>query len=150
LLPLAWPKKERQNPDNKHRFITFTFLKISIYTVLAGQYGIGQAALYLFLIVLTRDPRLSLHLFNLAIMKFIVALSRGIPVLIFLLFTFVSIAQSFSVSGKVTSATGDPLTGVTVQAKNSRASATTKSDGTFQINAPSASAVFTFPFFGYE
>src|SRR5690349_19942054 len=58
-------------------------------------------------------------------------------------------AQTFPVTVKVISlAGGDPPGGVTVQVKNGRAT-TTKVDGTFQINTPSATSTLVFRYVGY-
>lgn len=67
----------------------------------------------------------------------------------FLLVTIISHAQSFPVSGRVISTTGEPLAGVTVQVKNGTATTTTGSDGTFRINAPSANAALVFTYVGF-
>lgn len=66
-----------------------------------------------------------------------------------LLLSQTSFSQTFPVSGKITSATGEPLAGVTVQVKNGRASAISNVDGNFQINAPSSSAVLVFSYVGF-
>src|SRR5205085_4084486 len=76
---------------------------------------------------------------------------RSIPIVLLLLFSsYISFAQNFPVTGKVTTASGEPLAGVTVQVKNGKASATTKADGTFEINASGPNAVLNFSYVGYE
>ncbi len=83
-------------------------------------------------------------------MKFKVLLVQHISiVLLLLLFSLISFAQSFPVTGKVISAAGEPLAGVTVQVKSGKATTTTKTDGTFQINAPSANSVLVFTSVGF-
>lgn len=66
-----------------------------------------------------------------------------------LLLSQTSFSQTFPVSGKITSSTGEALAGVTVQVKNGRASAVTNIDGNFQINAPSSSSVLVFTYVGF-
>ncbi len=83
-------------------------------------------------------------------MKLKVLLFRRIPIAsLLLLFSLNIYAQSFPVSGKVTSTTGEPLAGVTVQVKNGTATTTTGADGTFRINAPSANAALVFTYVGF-
>lgn len=70
----------------------------------------------------------------------------------FLLFAFLStqmFSQNIQVGGKVSSAAGDPLIGVTVLVKGSTNGAITDSNGNFKIDAPS-DAVLTFSYFGYD
>jgi hypothetical protein len=75
---------------------------------------------------------------------------RSVPILpLLLFFSIFSSAQSFPVTGKVTSSAGEPLAGVTVQVKNSKASAVSATDGSFQINAPSSDAVLMFTYVGF-
>lgn len=84
-------------------------------------------------------------------MKFQVLLLRRISIVsLLLLFSLISFAQTFPVTGKVTSATGEPLAGVTVQVKNSQASAVSTNDGSFSINAPSSNSVLVFSYVGYS
>jgi TonB-dependent starch-binding outer membrane protein SusC len=79
----------------------------------------------------------------------IVFLRSSTTILLLLLFVFFSFAQTSStVNGKVTSSTGEPLAGVTIQVKNATTSTTSKPDGTFQINVPS-NAVLVFTYVGY-
>jgi TonB-linked SusC/RagA family outer membrane protein len=49
-------------------------------------------------------------------------------------------AQTISVTGKVTSKTGEPLPGATVSIKGSNVAATTDADGNFTINVPNRNA----------
>src|SRR4051812_26441248 len=78
-------------------------------------------------------------------------LIRSIPIVsLILLSSLISSAQNFPVAGKVTAASGEPLAGVTIQVKNGKGSATTKADGTFEINAPGSNAVLIFTYVGYE
>ncbi len=82
-------------------------------------------------------------------MKLQVLLLRSIIILLFFSVSFTSIAQNI-INGKVTNAaTGDPLSGVTVQIKNGKAT-TTNADGSFQISAPTANASLIFTYVGYE
>jgi TonB-linked SusC/RagA family outer membrane protein len=53
-----------------------------------------------------------------------------------LLLSLQLLAQTRTVTGRVTDANGAPLTGATVQIKNSRTGTVTKEDGTFSINVP--------------
>ena len=80
----------------------------------------------------------------------VLKLLRGCSlVFAFLLTTLYSIAQSFPVSGKITDASGQPLAGVTVQVKGSSTTAITNSDGSFQINAPSANTTLVLTYVGF-
>jgi TonB-linked SusC/RagA family outer membrane protein len=65
------------------------------------------------------------------------------------LFSIAGFAQSFPVEGKIIGADGQPLGGVTVQVKGSDTKTASKSDGTFQINAPSANSVLVFTYVGF-
>ena len=77
-------------------------------------------------------------------------LLRGIAIAsISTLFSLTSFAQSFPVEGKIIGADGQPLAGVTVQVKGTDTKTASKSDGTFQINAPSASSVLVFTYVGF-
>jgi TonB-dependent starch-binding outer membrane protein SusC len=83
-------------------------------------------------------------------MKFNLSLVRTIFIGLLLLFNSLIVsAQSFPVTGKVTGANGEALSGVTVQVKNGTATTTTSTDGTFSINAPSATSVLVFTYVGY-
>jgi TonB-linked SusC/RagA family outer membrane protein len=73
----------------------------------------------------------------------------GLPGLFLLFLAFSSFSQNaIPVKGKVSGATGEPLAGVTVQVKNGTATTSTNTDGTFQINIPSATSVLVFSYVG--
>ncbi|GGK78717.1 SusC/RagA family TonB-linked outer membrane protein [Rufibacter glacialis] len=57
--------------------------------------------------------------------------------------------QSTPVEGKVTSANGEPLAGVTVMVKGTTTAVSTGIDGTFKINAP-AGGTLVFTFIGFQ
>src|SRR5687768_11853843 len=77
-------------------------------------------------------------------------LLRGIKLAsLILLFSTTVFSQSFPVEGKITGADGQPLAGVTIQVKGTNTTATSKTDGTFQINAPSANSVLVFSHVGF-
>jgi TonB-linked SusC/RagA family outer membrane protein len=63
--------------------------------------------------------------------------------------SFLSFAQSFPVTGKVTDNAGKPVEGVTVQIKGGTQTSITKSDGTFSIEAPSGNAILVFSSVGF-
>jgi TonB-dependent starch-binding outer membrane protein SusC len=66
-----------------------------------------------------------------------------------LFFAFFAFPQnSIPVQGKVSGSTGEPLAGVTVQVKDGTATTTTNTDGTFQINVPSANSSLVFSYVG--
>lgn len=58
-------------------------------------------------------------------------------------------AQDISVSGKVSGANGDPLSGATVLLKGTSQGAFTDASGTFKINVPNDRSVLVFSFVGY-
>ena len=66
-----------------------------------------------------------------------------------LLFSFTVFAQVFPVSGKITSADGQPLAGVTIQVKGTDTKTASNSDGSFQIIAPSANSVLVLSYVGF-
>jgi TonB-linked SusC/RagA family outer membrane protein len=66
-----------------------------------------------------------------------------------LLFSLKVFSQSFPVSGKIASADGQPLAGVTVQVRGTETRTISAADGTFQINAPSANSVLVFTYVGF-
>ncbi|MEO6549960.1 MAG: TonB-dependent receptor [Ferruginibacter sp.] len=68
----------------------------------------------------------------------------------FLISSLSSMAQTFSVSGKVTDATGKLLEGATVSERGKKISTVTNVDGTFQLNVSSGNAKLTVSFVGYE
>ena len=77
-------------------------------------------------------------------------LLRGIKLASFiLLFSIRVFSQSFPVEGTITGADGQPLAGVTIQVKGTNTTATSKTDGTFQINAASANSVLVFTYVGF-
>ncbi|HSU49579.1 MAG TPA: carboxypeptidase-like regulatory domain-containing protein, partial [Segetibacter sp.] len=82
-------------------------------------------------------------------MKMTGSLSRSITIVFFFLISIVSYSQSFPVTGKVTSASGEPLSGVTVQVKNGNVATATTTDGTFRLNVPSAKAILVFTYVGF-
>jgi TonB-dependent starch-binding outer membrane protein SusC len=57
-------------------------------------------------------------------------------------------AQTKSLGGKVTDEKGAPLEGVTVTVKGTQVASTTKTDGTFTINAPQNARILVFSFVG--
>jgi TonB-linked SusC/RagA family outer membrane protein len=64
-------------------------------------------------------------------------LGKVSAIFVLLLTSFLTFAQTtIPVSGKVTSSTGEPLSGVTIQLKNGTASTTSGPDGSFTFNAP--------------
>ncbi|HEX8314082.1 MAG TPA: SusC/RagA family TonB-linked outer membrane protein [Flavisolibacter sp.] len=68
-----------------------------------------------------------------------------------LLFSFLSYSQnSFSVSGKVKDATGQPVEGVTVQEKGTSNTTQTKQDGSFQLTVANGNAVLVISSIGFE
>ena len=72
-------------------------------------------------------------------------LLRGINLSSFiLLFSIAAFSQSFPVQGTIRGADGQPLSGVTIQVKGTNTTTTSKTDGTFQINASSANSVLVF------
>lgn len=78
------------------------------------------------------------------------SVNRFYLLLIFLISSFSSMAQTFSVSGKVTDATGKPLEGATVSEKGAKTSAITDPTGTFRLSVSSAKAKLVISFVGYE
>ncbi|MBD0285617.1 MAG: TonB-dependent receptor [Flavisolibacter sp.] len=83
-------------------------------------------------------------------MKLAFILRNTFVVLLLLILSVYSIAQTdFPVSGKVTDANGQPLSGVTIQVKGSNTSTTSNADGTFTITAPSPNSVLTFSYVGF-
>jgi TonB-linked SusC/RagA family outer membrane protein len=65
------------------------------------------------------------------------------------LFSLKVFSQSFPVSGKIASADGQPLAGVTVQVRGAETRTISAADGTFQINAPTANSVLVFTYVGF-
>jgi TonB-linked SusC/RagA family outer membrane protein len=76
---------------------------------------------------------------------------KKIPILLCLLFSFVSIhAQTFQVSGKVTDDSSRALAGATVLEKGTKNSTSTKPDGSFQLRVASGNARLEISFVGQE
>jgi TonB-linked SusC/RagA family outer membrane protein len=57
--------------------------------------------------------------------------------------------NSLTVSGKVSSETGDPMPGLTITVKGTSSGTATNSDGTYSLPVPNANAVLVFSFIGY-
>lgn len=72
------------------------------------------------------------------------------PIFFLLFVSTISFAQTISISGKVTGSNNDPLEGATVSIKGTSASALTKKDGTFTIEAPSENSLLVISYVGYE
>ncbi|MDO9373729.1 MAG: TonB-dependent receptor [Ferruginibacter sp.] len=70
--------------------------------------------------------------------------------LFFLFCSLCSFAQTFSVVGKVTDATGKPLEGATVVEKGKANSTSTDKEGNFQLNVSSGAAVLQVSFVGQQ
>jgi len=79
-------------------------------------------------------------------------LLRGNFILLFLLLMsfFSSNAQSFTVTGKVTDASGNPMEGATVVEKGTKNSTLTKEGGVFHLNVASGKAKLVISFVGHE
>lgn len=74
--------------------------------------------------------------------------SASIALIIFL--SFSTFAQTgINISGKVSAESGEPLSGVTVQLKNGKATAVTNTDGTFQLTVPSSNSILVFTSVGF-
>lgn len=68
----------------------------------------------------------------------------------FLLLSIITYSQNnFNVKGTVTDQGGKPLEGVTVSVKGTSIATATKADGTFELNAPSATSTLVFSSVGY-
>ena len=77
-------------------------------------------------------------------------LLQAIALPVFMLFFIqVSFAQERTVKGKVNSATGTPLQGVTVQVKGTRNGTATNTNGEYTINVPGANSVLVFSSVGF-
>lgn len=75
---------------------------------------------------------------------------RSVLTFLFIIISSIRVfAQGFPVSGKINSATGDALAGVTVRVKGTNTQTVTAADGSFQINAPSANATLVFSYVGF-
>lgn len=80
-------------------------------------------------------------------------ITRLFPYSLFLfciLFSQVLVAQSRSISGKVTSASGTPLSGVTVSVKNKSLATVTAADGAFALNDVAVGDVLLFTAVGFS
>ncbi len=86
--------------------------------------------------------------------KLILNLPKVFPqILLFVGFFFVGIqmqAQNRTISGKVTSAQGDPLEGVTVTVKNTPQATTTDKSGSYSIVTNTANPILVFSYVNYE
>jgi TonB-linked SusC/RagA family outer membrane protein len=70
--------------------------------------------------------------------------------LLLMLFAHSSFSQNnFKITGKVTDASGKPVDGATVQVKGTTTAAATKTDGTFEISAPSGNVVLVVSHIGF-
>ena len=77
-------------------------------------------------------------------------LLRGIFIPLFLLLFTQTFAQSKKVSGKVTSASGTPMEGVSVQIKGTKTGTTTDKEGLFTFSVPGNTSVLVISSVGYE
>jgi TonB-linked SusC/RagA family outer membrane protein len=75
--------------------------------------------------------------------------TTGVVALLALLLCATAWAQQITVSGRVTSTDGSPLTGVVVNVQGAAARTTTDANGTYSISAP-ADAILTFALIGYR
>lgn len=82
-------------------------------------------------------------------MKFFKLLRSIIIASSLLLISLSVFAQSFPVSGKITSANGEALAGVTVKVKGSNTQTITDGQGNFQINAPSPTSTLVISYVGF-
>ncbi len=71
-------------------------------------------------------------------------------VLFFLLLSFSAFAQRITVTGKVTSSTGEVLTGATVLEKGTSNGTTTDATGQYRLSVSAANAVLVASFVGYD
>lgn len=87
-----------------------------------------------------------------AIEKIIKAKLALIPALIFFLscLTNLSFAQGNVVTGKITSSTGVPLSGVSVLVKGTNKGTSTDNNGNFSLSVPNANATLVVTSLGYE
>ena len=77
-------------------------------------------------------------------------LARGILTMLSLfVLANVSLAQTKTVTGKVTDSKGDPVPSATVTAKGTKTSTTTANDGSFRINVPSGSTTLVISSVGF-
>jgi TonB-dependent starch-binding outer membrane protein SusC len=78
-----------------------------------------------------------------------IAMRSSIFLSFLFLFSFYAFAQSIPIKGTVRSSTGEPLAGVTIQAKDGKATTTSNTDGSFQITVPSSNSTLVFSYIGY-
>ncbi|SMC43719.1 SusC/RagA family TonB-linked outer membrane protein [Pedobacter africanus] len=64
--------------------------------------------------------------------------------------SLMAMAQDRTVNGQVNDLKGEPLSGVVVQVRDQKITATTDSKGSFQIKVPSGSSVLVFRYIGFE
>src|SRR5690606_31951231 len=70
---------------------------------------------------------------------------RCVPFLLFFLLAKITYAQDITITGRVTSATNEPLAGVSITSSVGNASTSTNSDGAYEIKvAGTADLIFTF------
>ena len=60
-----------------------------------------------------------------------------------------SLAQSRTISGKITDATGLPLVGVTITVPATKAKTVSREDGSFTISVPATAKAIEFSYVGY-
>src|SRR5947199_8632386 len=77
-------------------------------------------------------------------------LQKNCIFLLFLIFSFSSKAQTFSVAGKVTDDSSRVLAGATVLEKGTKNSTITGQDGSFRLNVASGKAKLVVSYIGYE
>ena len=77
-------------------------------------------------------------------------MKKILPTLFLFCSTSVAISQSVTVSGVVTSETGEPLTGVSVKVKNTSQGTVTDAGGRFELEPPSANETLIFSFVGFK
>src|SRR6476469_7807613 len=82
-------------------------------------------------------------------------INKKLPLLFLLIFSFVLVipsqilAQGTVVSGKITSSTGDPLQGASVQVKGSKKGTSTDNNGQFSLSVPTPDAILVVTSAGY-
>ena len=76
--------------------------------------------------------------------------NKSCILLFFLFCSLCSFAQTFSVAGKVTDATGKPLEGATVTEKGTTNVTSTNKEGNYQLNVASGKAVLQISFVGQQ
>ena len=73
-----------------------------------------------------------------------------LTLLLFCVVQMLHAQSNITVSGKVTSETGDPMPGLTITVKGTTNGAATNIDGSFSLPVPNANSVLVFSFIGYE